>query len=308
MEELIPKIDRALLKKELTRDKFVKETNFGKNEVYIIDEQSAPNVLREIGRLREVSFRAAGGGTGKSLDLDRYDIGEHAFKQLLVWNPADEDIVGGYRFVHCKELPIDEQGQVQTPTSKLFRYSKKFIREYIPVTIELGRSFVQPEYQPARNMRKGIYSLDNLWDGLGAVATKNTDVEYFFGKITMYAHSDLLAREAIVYFLKKYFPDPDKLVVPHDPVELKTPEEVFEKIFTGKSYEENFKLLQQYVRSHNENIPPLVNAYMNLSSTMRFFGTAVNHGFGEVEESGIILKIGDIYSEKKDRHIHGILK
>ncbi len=308
MEELIPKIDRALLKKELTRDKFVKETNFGKNEVYIIDEQSAPNVLREIGRLREVSFRAAGGGTGKSLDLDRYDIGEHAFKQLLVWNPADEDIVGGYRFVHCKELPIDEQGQVQTPTSKLFRYSKKFIREYIPVTIELGRSFVQPEYQPARNMRKGIYSLDNLWDGLGAVATKNTDVEYFFGKITMYAHSDLLAREAIVYFLRKYFPDPDKLVVPHDPVELKTPEEVFEKIFTGKSYEENFKLLQQYVRSHNENIPPLVNAYMNLSSTMRFFGTAINHGFGEVEESGIILKIGDIYSEKKDRHIHGILK
>ena len=308
MEELIPKIDRALLKKELTRDKFVKETNFGKNEVYIIDEQSAPNVLREIGRLREVSFRAAGGGTGKSLDLDRYDIGEHAFKQLLVWNPADEDIVGGYRFVHCKELPIDEQGQVQTPTSKLFRYSKKFIREYIPVTIELGRSFVQPEYQPARNMRKGIYSLDNLWDGLGAVATKNTDVEYFFGKITMYAHSDLLAREAIVYFLKKYFPDPRKLQVPHNPVGLKKPEEVFEKIFTGKSYEENFKLLQQYVRSHNENIPPLVNAYMNLSSTMRFFGTAVNHGFGEVEESGIILKIGDIYSEKKDRHIHGILK
>jgi heat shock protein HslJ len=124
----------------------------------------------------------------------------------------------------------------------------------------------------------------------------------------MYAHSDLLAREAIVFFLKKYFPDPDKLVVPHDPVELKTPEEVFEKIFTGNNYDENYKLLQQYVRSRNENIPPLVNAYMNLSSTMRFFGTAINHGFGEVEESGIILKIGDIYSEKKDRHIHGLVK
>jgi hypothetical protein len=308
MEELIPKIDSALLKKELTRDKFVKNTNFGKNEIYIIDEQSAPNVLREIGRLREVSFRAAGGGSGKSIDLDRYDIGANAFKQLLVWNPADEDIVGGYRFVHCKELPIDEQGQVKTPTSKLFHYSEKFIREYIPVTIELGRSFVQPEYQPARNMRKGIYSLDNLWDGLGAVATENPDVKYFFGKITMYAHSDLLAREAIVYFLRKNFPDPDKLVVPHDPVGLKTPEQVFEKVFTGQNYDENFKLLQQFVRRHNENIPPLVNAYMNLSSTMRFFGTAINHGFGEVEESGIIINISDIYSEKKDRHIHGIVK
>ncbi|MCK9271177.1 MAG: GNAT family N-acetyltransferase [Bacteroidales bacterium] len=308
MEELIPKTDRALLKKELTKDKFVKDTNFGKNEIYIIDEQSAPNVLRELGRLREVSFRASGGGTGKSLDLDRYDMGANAFKQLLVWNPANEDIVGGYRFKHCKELPLDEHGQVQTPTSKLFYYSEKFIREYIPVTIELGRSFVQPEYQPSRNMRKGMYSLDNLWDGLGAVATQNPDVEFFFGKITMYAHSDLLAREAIVFFLKKYFPDPDKLVVPHDPVELKTPEEVFEKIFTGNNYDENYKLLQQYVRSRNENIPPLVNAYMNLSSTMRFFGTAINHGFGEVEESGIILKIGDIYSEKKDRHIHGLVK
>lgn len=308
MEKLIPKISKALLKKELTRARFVKDTNFGKNEIYIIDELSAPNVLREIGRLREVSFRAAGGGTGKSLDLDRYDTGANAFKQLLVWNPSDEDIVGGYRFVHCKELPLDEQGQVQTPTSKLFHYSEEFIREYIPVTIELGRSFVQPEYQPARNMRKGLYSLDNLWDGLGAVATENPDVEYFFGKITMYTQSDVLAREAIVNFLRKNFPDPDKLVVPHDPVELKTPEDVFEKIFTGHNYDENYKLLQQYVRSRNENIPPLVNAYMNLSSTMRFFGTAINHGFGEVEESGIILKIGDIYSEKKDRHIHGIVK
>ncbi|NCA85121.1 MAG: GNAT family N-acetyltransferase [Clostridia bacterium] len=308
MEKLIPKISKALLKKELTRARFVKDTNFGKNEIYIIDELSAPNVLREIGRLREVSFRAAGGGTGKSLDLDRYDTGANAFKQLLVWNPSDEDIVGGYRFVHCKELPLDEQGQVQTPTSKLFHYSEEFIREYIPVTIELGRSFVQPEYQPARNMRKGLYSLDNLWDGLGAVATENPDVEYFFGKITMYTQSDVLAREAIVYFLRKNFPNPDKLVVPHDPVELKTPTDVFEKIFTGHNYDENYKLLQQYVRSRNENIPPLVNAYMNLSSTMRFFGTAINHGFGEVEESGIILKIGDIYSEKKDRHIHGIVK
>ena len=308
MEELIPKTDRALLKKELTKNKFVKDTNFGKNDIYIIDEQSAPNVLRELGRLREVSFRASGGGTGKSVDLDRYDTGANAFKQLLVWNPANEDIVGGYRFKHCKELPLDEHGQVQTPTSKLFYYSEKFIREYIPVTIELGRSFAQPEYQPSRNMRKGMYSLDKLWDGLGAVATQNPDVEFFFGKITMYAHSDLLAREAIVFFLKKYFPDPDKLVVPHDPVELKTPEEVFGKIFTGNNYDENYKLLQQYVRSRNENIPPLVNAYMNLSSTMRFFGTAINHGFGEVEESGIILKIGDIYSEKKNRHIHGLVK
>lgn len=306
MKEIIPAIDRAVLKQELTRERFIRYTNFGKNEIYIVDVKNAPETLKEIGRLREVTFRAAGGGTGKDCDIDDYDTGNNPFGQLIVWNPVDEQIIGGYRFKHCKELEIDEQGCVKTPTSKLFGYSQKFVREYIPVTIELGRSFVQPDYQPMRNMRKGLYSLDNLWDGLGALVLENPDVEYLFGKITMYRHTDLLARESIIYFLRKFFPDPEKLVYPHDPVLLKTNPEVFEKIFTGADYDENYKLLQHLVRSRKENIPPLVNAYMNLSSTMKFFGTALNRSFGDVEESGIIIKIADIYSAKKDRHLEHI--
>lgn len=306
MKEIIPAIDRAVLKQELSRDRFVRYTNFGKNEIYIVDANNAPETLREIGRLREVTFRAAGGGTGKDADIDAYDVGDNPFGQLIVWNPKDEEIIGGYRFKHCKDLEIDADGRVKTPTSKLFGYSKKFVKDYIPITIELGRSFVQPEYQPMRNMRKGIYSLDNLWDGLGALVLENPDVEYLFGKITMYRHTDLLAREAIVYFLSRFFPDPDKLVFPHEPVLLHTKTELFEEIFTGNNYDENYKILQQFVRSRKENIPPLVNAYMNLSSTMKFFGTALNRNFGDVEESGIIIKIADIYSAKKDRHLEHI--
>ncbi len=306
MKEIIPAIYRDILKKELNNDRFVRYTNFGKNEIYIVDANNSPETLKEIGRLREVTFRAAGGGTGKDADIDAYDVGDNPFGQLIVWNPEDEEIVGGYRFKHCSELEIDGNGQVKTPTSKLFGYSQQFVRDYIPVTIELGRSFVQPEYQPMRNMRKGLYSLDNLWDGLGALVLENPEVKYLFGKITMYRHTDLLAREAIVYFLTRFFPDPDKLVSPHEPVLLETDESVFEAIFTGSNYEENYKFLQQFVRSRNENIPPLVNAYMNLSSTMRFFGTALNENFGDVEESGIIITINDIYSSKKDRHLENI--
>lgn len=306
MKEIIPAIDRAVLKQELNRERFIRYTNFGKNEIYILDANNAPETLKEIGRLRELTFREAGGGTGKESDIDAYDVGGNPFGQLIVWNPNDEEIIGGYRFKHCKDLDIDAEGRVKTPTSKLFAYSEKFVKEYIPVTIELGRSFVQPAYQPMKNMRKGLYSLDNLWDGLGALVVENPDVKYFFGKITMYRHTDLLAREAIVYFLRKFFPDPDKLVYPHDPVLLETDPAFFEEMFSGTNYDENYKILQQFVRRHKENIPPLVNAYMNLSSSMKFFGTALNRSFGDVEESGIIIRIEDIYGAKKDRHLENI--
>jgi hypothetical protein len=307
MEDIIPKVDAALLKKEL-EGHFVRFTNFGKNELYVINSNNAPDVMREIGRLRELTFRDASGGTGKEMDIDAYDMGENPFEQLLVWNPEDQEIVGGYRFIHCKNLQINTDGTVKTPTSKLFAYSREFIRDYLPKTIELGRSFVQPDYQPVKNVRKGMYSLDNLWDGLGSIVVANPDVEYLFGKITMYKSSDLLAREAIMYFLNRFFPDPDKLVYPHEPVKLLTNKRIFDKIFTGKTYDENYKHLQHYVRSRGETIPPLVNAYMNLSSTMKTFGTSVNESFGDVEETGIMITINDIYPEKKDRHLTHIRK
>jgi hypothetical protein len=306
MKEIIPKIDTAILMKELTADRFVRYTNFGGNEIYMVNSKNAPNVMLEIGRLREITFRAAGGGTGKETDIDDYDLGDNSFEQLLVWNPADKAIMGGYRFIHCKNLKFNDDGTVKTPTSKLFSYSEKFIRDYLPKTIELGRSFVQPEYQPTKNMRKGLYSLDNLWDGLGAIVVANPDVEYLFGKITMYRNTDLLAREAIMYFLNRFFPDPEKLVRPHHPVEITTDTEVFERHFTGRTYDENYKLLQQFVRKRGQQIPPLVNAYMNLSSSMKTFGTALNQNFGDVEETGIMIAIADIYPEKKDRHIKNI--
>lgn len=302
MKTIIPPVDKRLLEKELNKDTFLRDTNNGNNEIYNVTDSNAPNVIREIGRLREVTFRDAGGGTGKDIDIDSYDIGPHAFKQLVLWDPQEKEIIGGYRYNHCAELEI-EDGEVVSPTARLFKYSDRFIKEYFPHTIELGRSFVQPLYQPTFNLRRGMYALDNLWDGLGAVLIETPGVKHFFGKVTMYTHFDKLARDIILFFLQKYFPDPDKLVYPINPLVRETSDKVLNSIFTGCNYSEDYKILIQKVRKLGENVPPLINAYMNLSSTMKTFGTAVNDHFGEVEETGILVTVDDIFPIKKERHL-----
>jgi hypothetical protein len=301
MEEIIEPVDRELLLKELTPDKFIRKTNNGHNVIYIITHEDSPMVMREIGRVREVAFRAAGGGTGKSLDIDDYDTQKSPYKQLIVWNEEDQEIVGGYRFIRCADaLSLGDQGLA---TSHLFNFSEDFKKNYLPKTIELGRSFVQPKYQPSVDNRKGLFSLDNLWDGLGALVVDNPDILYLFGKVTMYTDFNVKARDYILAFMNYFFPDKDKLVVPHNGLVLKNDTSDFLKEIEGLSYKDAHKILNHHVRSLNENIPPLVNAYMNLSSTMKSFGTAINDEFGDVEETGILVTIKDIYPSKKERHI-----
>ncbi len=308
MENLIQPIDRQLLKNELTAERFLRHTVNGNKELFIFKGDDAPNLMNEVGRLREISFRDAGGGTGKAIDVDEYDFGEGGFLQMIVWNPDAEDIVGGYRFVDCSTLKTDSNFQVHTPTAKLFHYSEKYVKEYLPYTIELGRSFVQPDYQPMKNIRKGMYSLDNLWDGLGGIVSEYPKSNYFFGKVTMYGHFEAHARDLILYFFNLYFADREKLVRPHAPLHYKTNEAELAKNFSGNSYEADYKHLVQLVKSHNEAIPPLFNAYMNLSSTMRTFGTALNASFGEVEETGIMITMGDIFESKRTRYIDSYKK
>lgn len=304
METIIPPVDVEVLEKELTEEVFVRETNNGNNEIYIFTHDQCPNLMKEVGRLRETTFRDAGGGTGKAIDIDKYDTAEIPFKQLIVWNPRDKEVTGGYRFIHGKDLVKVSKGKdIQSPTARLFSLSDKFIKETLPYCIELGRSFVQPNYQPYYNIRKGMYSLDNLWDGLGAIVIDYPDVKFLFGKVTMYPQFDRLARDLMLFFLNKHFPDKDKLMLPIASLPIETDEKILRNIFTGCNYEEDYKILNTQIRRLNENIPPLVNAYMNLSSTMRTFGTALNENFGNVEETGIIVTIKDIYDIKKDRHI-----
>lgn len=308
MEDIIAPIDKEVLKSELTEDKRLRFTNKSNNEIYIVTWKNAPNVLKEIGRLREIAFRAAGGGTGKSMDLDEYDLMENPYQQLIVWDPEAEEILGGYRYLLGDEVEFDADGKPLLATAHMFNFSEKFLKDYLPTTIELGRSFVTLEYQSTRAGSKGLFALDNLWDGLGALTVVMPQVKYFFGKMTMYPSYNRFGRDMILYFLKKHFNDKDKLITPMQSLLIETDEKVLEKLFCHDTFKEDYKVLNTEVRKLGYNIPPLVNAYMSLSPTMRMFGTAINDGFGDVEETGILIAVDEILEEKRVRHIESYLR
>ena len=303
MKEIIAPVDKDLIKSELTVDRFLRSTNKANNEIYIVNAHNSPHTMREIGRLREITFRNAGGGTGMEIDIDTFDTMEEPCQQLIVWNPDADEIIGGYRFILGEHVKIDDNGQPILATAHLFHFSDQFIKEYLPYTLELGRSFVRIEYQSSQAGAKSLFALDNLWDGLGALSIEYPQIKYYFGKVTMYPSFGTQGRDIILYFLQKHFNDPENLVTPIHPLQMESDIQKLDSLLSMFDIKDNYKILNQEVRSLGQNIPPLVNAYMNLSSTMKVFGTAVNDEFGDVEETGILVTVADIYQEKRDRHI-----
>lgn len=302
-QPIIPAVDTDLIKAELTPARFLRTTNKGGNEIYVVEAADCPNTMREIGRLREIAFRCAGGGTGKACDIDRYDTMEPPCRQLIVWDPDAELILGGYRFIVGDNIQIEPDGLPRIATAHMFDFSPEFMKRYLPETIELGRSFVRLEYQSSKAGAKALYALDNLWDGLGALTVEYPNIKHLFGKVTMYPTYNTECRDMILYFLHKHFPDRDNLVWPRKPLKISDDTDKMEKIFTGDTFKDDYRILNARIREHGFNIPPLINAYISLSPTMRVFGTAVNDEFGDVEETGIFMSISEILEEKKRRHI-----
>lgn len=293
---------------ELVPERQLRMTNKSNNEIYIITAHDSPNVMREIGRLREIAFREAGGGTGKEVDIDEFDTCENCYKQLIVWNPEAREIVGGYRYLVGSDWQLGPDGQPRLATSHMFHFSEKFLKEYMPYTIELGRSFVSLEYQSSRMGAKSLFALDNLWDGLGALTVIKPGVKYFFGKMTMYPSYIRRGRDMILYFLKKHFDDKENLIIPLKPLHIETPVEELRALFSEDDFKSDYRILNREIRRLGYNIPPLVNAYMGLSPTMKLFGTAINYGFGDVEETGILIAVDEILEEKRVRHIDSYIK
>lgn len=304
LEPIITPVAREELEKELTRERFVRTTNKGGNKIFDFSAQECPALMREVGRLREIAFRMAGGGTGKGCDIDEYDVSEIPFRQLIVWDPDEREILGGYRYILCKHLPQTQEGTKYLATSHMFHFTDKFIEEYFPRMIELGRSFVQPLYQSSKAGAKSLYALDNLWDGLGSLVVDHPDMQYFFGKVTMYTHFNQQARDLILGFWKKYFGDKDNIVYAYNPITISTSADEIDAIFVEGSFQADYKILVKRVRELGENIPPLVNAYMNLSPSMKVFGTAINDEFGDVEETAILINLHDLYASKSERHVN----
>ena len=198
MKEIIPPVPVKDVENELNKATLLRKTNYGGNLVYLTTNNETPLLLREIGRLREWTFRNAGGGTGKDCDLDSYDLSDDPYEQLIVWNPENKEIIGGYRFYKCNNKSGECIDPAKLATSNLFKFSDKFIHRYLPHLMELGRSFVIPSYQSKEGGRKSLFALDNLWDGLGALVINNPNIRFFFGKVTMYQHFNRDARDLIL--------------------------------------------------------------------------------------------------------------
>ena len=307
-EAIIQPISKELIKRELTPERQLRMTNKSHNEIYVITANDSPNVMKEIGRLRETAFRESGGGTGKSMDIDEFDLGDNCYKQLIVWNPEAEEIIGGYRYLLGTDWKLNADGQPHLATSHMFHFSDKFIKEYMPYTVELGRSFVSPEYQSSKMGSKSLFALDNLWDGLGALTVIRPNIKYFFGKMTMYPSYIRRGRDMILYFLKKHFDDKENLIIPMKPLKIETDENELKELFCEDDFKKDYRILNREIRKLGYNIPPLVNAYMGLSPTMKLFGTAINYGFGDVEETGILITVDEILEEKRIRHIDSFIK
>lgn len=309
IEQIIDPVSKELLEQELTNERLLRTTNKANNLLYVVDAHNSPNVMREIGRLREISFRDAGGGTGKACDIDMFDTMENPCRQLIVWNPDDREIIGGYRFILGEDIKLDSNGQPIIATSHIFHFADQFIANYLPGLLELGRSFVVPEYQSTKKGAKSMFALDNLWDGLGALVVENPQMKYMFGKFTMYPSYGPLGRDMILYFLRQQFEDHDHMVSPLKPLPYDTDESILrEKFPAGIAFKDGYKLLHSELKALGLRLPPLINAYVGLSATMKFFGTAINDDFGDVEETAILVTVADIYDEKRERHINSYVR
>jgi len=297
MKPIIPPVETEVLVREL-EGHLLRPSHKADNLIYDITAHECPNVMREIARLREISYRAGGGATGNEMDIDEMDTMDKPYHQLIVWDPEHQQIVGGYRYLCGSDVQIRD-GQPYITSAHLFHYSERFIKEYLPNTIEFGRAFVQPMYQQREMGVKALFALDNIWDGIGAVLYNHPELRWMIGKVTIYPDYNTTARELIYAYLNRYHKGEEGLFEPYHLLLIRPIDTPFE----GEDKQENYHILQRAIREQGTVIPPMFSAYLNLTNDLQFFGNAINDELANVYETGIMVDLDTVYQEKKDRYI-----
>lgn len=300
---LISPIDPGKIEAELSALTPLRPTNRSHNVIYSFRGSEAPNTMLEVGRLREESFRVFKAGTGQPLDIDIHDYDPSGYRQLIVWDPRAREIVGGYRYILGGEA-IVQGTETNLASDEILFYSDVFITNYLPYCIELGRAFVRPDHQQANGLSpKSLFALDNLWDGLGALILLHPEYKYFTGIVSIFRESNQKSRDLILYFLNTHFKGEPGLIAPRDPRGYTTDISTLKDIIRGENKKEDSKALHQAVKELGESIPPLINAYMNLSDAMQVYGITKGMGPVNYEDISIMIPIGEIAEEKKERHM-----
>lgn len=261
--------------------------------IFLIERFDSSPIMREIGRLREVTFRAVGEGSGKRRDIDTFD---QYYKHLILWDEDDLEIAGAYRFVDSKEV-VETHGVKGLYSGSLFELNRKKCT-FLEQGLELGRSFVQQKYWGKR-------SLDYLWYGIGAFLARNPQYRYLFGPVTISNSMPQLAKELLIYFYQLYFSKQADIVSSYNPFVFSKPVSVFEKEFGGNNYREDFKNLKSLLNNLGTAVPPLYKQYSELCEPggVSFLDFNVDPDFKNCVDGLVIVDIVKLKTKKRKRYM-----
>lgn len=285
---------RQTLREELRLAEKIGESPDGK-KIYLVNHQQAPSLMREIGRLREYTFRMVDEGTGNKRDTDRYD---RHYQHIVLWDDDALEVVGAYRIADCART-VEEHSTDGLYMNELCYLHTNFKAYYLPHAVELGRSFVQPRYW-------GSNALDYLWHGIGSYLKQHPEIRYMYGPVTVSHTYPKAAKNALVYFYSLYFKQASMLLQGREPYRLSDAEkETLETIFSGEDYDKDFKILRNYLKALNVSVPTLFKQYSELCEAGGFqvadFG--VDRDFGNCVDCYVIADVTMIKEKKRVRYI-----
>ncbi len=281
--------DRRQLRQALRQSERLGTTRDGM-EIYCYRATEASPVMRELGRLREISFRAVGEGTGKRRDTDIYDT---YYEHILLWDDSQLELVGAYRLARCSALTAEQALYTQT----LFKFSPEAAR-YLAEGVELGRSFVQPQYW-------GKAALDYLWQGVGAYLQRYPDVRYLFGPVSISNDIPAPARELLVDFYRKHFPAQSQWVSARLPYEAQA-----KGIFGGEDYTTEFALLKEKMAEFGSAVPPLYKQYSELCDQggVQLAAYNIDPDFADCVDGLVMVDIQKMKPARRKRYLEAALQ
>lgn len=292
-KSIIKPIDRKILKLQLKEAPLLGITNDGK-KIFILTYNGFPEVIREVARLREITFRGVGEGTGNRLDMDLYD---KLYRHIVLWDEENLEVVGAYRIGVCEELLL-KHGTEGLYTSTLFNFSDNF-KKKLPFALELGRSFVQRKYWNS-------YSLDYLWQGIGAFLYNHPETKYLFGGVSLSGSYNTEAKELLVFFYTKWFKGPFDMVTAKNHYSINPNKlESLEATFPGVDYKSELKILKQSLKMFGFSIPTLFKQYSELCSDngCSFLDFGIDYDFNSCIDGFIFIEVDKIKPHKRERYI-----
>jgi len=285
-------VNRKDLVNELKNSKLIGQTNDGK-KIYLYDYTEDSIVLKELGRLRELSFRKVGEGINKKRDTDKYDI---YYQHIILWDENDLEIVGSYR-IGNSDFIFKNIGVKGFYSNNLFKYNEDFT-PYLKNSIELGRSFVQPKYW-------GTRALDYLWFGIGAYLKNNPNIKYMFGPVSMSAAFPAIAKDMMVFYYNHYYGENADLIEAKLPYQFSNNLNDIKNLFDLNDKKKDFKLLKSTLANMSVSVPTLYKQYSEIAEDggVKFLGFNVDKDFADCIDGFILVEVNKIKDSARKRYI-----